>query len=341
MRLFHLVLVALGNNLAATESEILELGTQVAGKFGSLSKVLKVSGDELLAISGHMAAANVRAESGATTFREWGQSLAEALEGNGEKMRGFMRITGLSEKQLRSMTAKDIWVEFLKGMDKAGAGGKEMADAIGLGGDRAIAVFNQLSGTVAEGEKAFKLAKEEVLNGGKAIEEEYRPAIETLSKKVVILGNVLSDLGIQMVDANEGWMSDALDWATNMARKLKDVNDAVAAFAVAVAHYTSWVPGSKSGEDIAQAFLASEGMTEGDGGADSVRRGNAASVPGSGSSASAKTGVNTGSGGGGGRRRGSGNGTLVDLPAKNRSEFGMPLGDEHTGGRDSSFFGRA
>ena len=214
------IMVALGNNLAATEAEILTLATQVTGRFGALKQELGFSGDQMVAIAGHMAAANVQAQAGSTTFRKWGQSLAEALSGNAKKMKALEGITGLTEKQIRKLGSAEVWQEFLRGVRRAGSGSQEFLQKLDVGGSISVGVINQLTGTVDDLTTAFSLATAEARNGGKAIDEEYSRTLETLASKWEIVMNKMGLLVIQFVDAISPLLNGVLDTINTIADAL-------------------------------------------------------------------------------------------------------------------------
>ena len=214
------IMVALGNNMAATESEILTLAVQVTGRFGALKQELEFTGDELVAISGHMAAANVQAQAGSTTFRKWGQSLAEALSGNADKMKALKDITGLTEKQIREMGSAQVWQEFLRGVKRAGSDSQQFLQELEIGGSISVGVINQLTGTVDDLTTAFSLAREEAKNGGQAINEEYSKTLETLAAKWEVMMNKLGLLVITFVDAISPLLYGVLDTISAIADAL-------------------------------------------------------------------------------------------------------------------------
>ena len=226
------IMVALGNNMAATESEILTLAVQVTGRFGALKQELEFTGDELVAISGHMAAANVQAQAGSTTFRKWGQSLAEALSGNADKMKALKEITGLTEKQIREMGSAKVWQEFLRGVKRAGSDSQEFLQELEIGGSISVGVINQLTGTVDDLTTAFSLANEEARNGGEAIEGEYSKSVETLASKWEILGNNVELVAINLTNKLAPAMNTILDIMNRMTgatddKFLQEQNDAI------------------------------------------------------------------------------------------------------------------
>ena len=210
------ILVSLGNNMAATEAEILFLATRVTGRFGALKEELKFTGDQMLAVAGHMAAADVEAQAGATAFRKWGQSLAEALSGNQKKMEALQKIMGLTADEIRAMGSAQVWEEFLRGVRRAGSGSQELLQDLDVGGSIAVGVINQLTGTVDDLSLAFGLAATEAANGGKAIEDEYGKTLDTLTSKWEILGNNVERVARNLTEKLAPAMNTILDVMNRM-----------------------------------------------------------------------------------------------------------------------------
>ena len=86
------VLVRLGNNTAATESEIVLLAT----RFGAVGKIAGLSADETLAFSASVRATGTEAQAGATALQKFFLALQQAAAQGGSKLNAFASAVGMT-----------------------------------------------------------------------------------------------------------------------------------------------------------------------------------------------------------------------------------------------------
>lgn len=107
--------VDLGRNFAVFEDELLTMAMRVAGP----ASVIGIATEEILALSGAMAAAGVRAEKGGSAMSRIIMEVAEASHQGGDELEAFAEISGMTEQQFASLVKEspiDAIQEFVDGL---------------------------------------------------------------------------------------------------------------------------------------------------------------------------------------------------------------------------------
>ena len=141
-------IVQLGNNFAATESEIAEVATRVALSTSRFN----VSAAEVLGISTALKAVGVQAESGGTQIGLSFQAINDAIRSGGEELARLERITGRTGDALREdffngQSAKvfeDV-VTGLGNIQKSEGDVSAALSSLGLNGSQANEVLSTLA----------------------------------------------------------------------------------------------------------------------------------------------------------------------------------------------------
>jgi TP901 family phage tail tape measure protein len=143
-------IVALGNNSATTESEIVELAMRIAGA----GKLVGMSEAEVLSMSAALSSLGIRAEAGGTAFSQAFLRMKKAVAKGGKKGQIFSAVAGLNPEEFKQLFKKDAlnaMLSFIGGLKKMDEEGKEIIlvlDALGLDGARmADVLLRAASGT--------------------------------------------------------------------------------------------------------------------------------------------------------------------------------------------------
>ena len=184
------VIVRLGNTFAATESEITGAATRVA----TATARYPVSAAEAVALGAALKALGIEAEAGGTAVGRGFGAIDAALREGGEGARRLSAITGRSIGELRERFANDavgVFREFVEGLGQVNAAGGDVAgvlEAIGIDGERAIAVYGTLATQAGELGRALDSANDEV-ERNTALNEEALRAAGTFSKQLQLVRN--------------------------------------------------------------------------------------------------------------------------------------------------------
>ena len=109
--------VALGNNLATTEREIVAMGLRLAGAGTQIG----LTEDQILALAGSLSSVGIDAESGGTALSKVMAEMAIAVGDGGDKLEQFARIAGMSGAAFAEVfetDAADAIVTFVEGLGR-------------------------------------------------------------------------------------------------------------------------------------------------------------------------------------------------------------------------------
>ena len=200
--------VALGNNLATTESEIVMFGQRIAGA----GAIAGLSEPQILAIGGAMSSVGIEAEAGGTAVQKALLTMNDAVAAGGAELVRFADLSGQSVEQFAAG-----W------RDNAGAQFTAFVEGLAAQGDQASAVLKELIGTDQRLQRAFlSLAQSGdtlrnamslanvawVENTALAKEAEIR--FQTTSAELTILWNNVKDVAISLGDALLPTLKDAV-----------------------------------------------------------------------------------------------------------------------------------
>lgn len=110
-------IVVLGNNLATSESEIVDmaLGLAMAGKTVGLTEA------QIMAFSGSLSSIGIESEAGSTAFSKAFYEINSAIGKNSPQLRGFAKAAGLSVGKFADLFKKDAaqgMMAFISGLGK-------------------------------------------------------------------------------------------------------------------------------------------------------------------------------------------------------------------------------
>lgn len=139
------VIVELGNKLAATEPEILEFGTRIAGA----GKIVGMSEASVMAIAGAFSSVGVQAEAGGTAVQKVLLDIHAAAQRGGDALAGYARTAGMSAQEFGDMWKKDAgaaFAAFVAGLGKQGDQAIMTLEELGINDARQVRGFLALAG---------------------------------------------------------------------------------------------------------------------------------------------------------------------------------------------------
>ncbi|MCY9764931.1 phage tail tape measure protein, partial [Paenibacillus alvei] len=194
--------VALGNNLATTESEIVEMGLRLAGA----GHQIDMSEAKILSFAGALSSVGIEAEAGGSAFSRVMIDMAMAAASGGKALDNFALVAGMSSAQFKETFQRDAsqaliaFIEGLGRMSKAGENTFAMLDKLGLSEIRVRDSLLRASG-------AGDLFRNSLEVGTKAwaeniaLTKEAETRYETTASKMQILKNKVNDSAITLGDA--------------------------------------------------------------------------------------------------------------------------------------------
>lgn len=127
-------LVALGNNYATTESEIMEMSLRLAGA----GKQVGLSEAQVLAFSAALSAVGIEAQMGGSSLSKALIKMEVAAATGGDALKDFATVCGMTQEQFKALWAVDpaaVFQSFITGlaqMDDAGISAIAVLDEIGI-----------------------------------------------------------------------------------------------------------------------------------------------------------------------------------------------------------------
>jgi TP901 family phage tail tape measure protein len=196
---FGAVLVALGNNAAASESEILWLGSEI----GQATSTFRLSANEVIGLAAGMRELGVRAELGGSVVARAMREIEGAINTGGESMRLLSTMTGIAGNDLKKTFQDDAvgvfqaWLKGMGGMIKSGATAVEVLDEFGLKGEEVLKVLPTMAMNYDTIAKSMNLMSEEQ-EKGTALNIEAAKAAAGLDAQFGIFKNLVNEISISI-----------------------------------------------------------------------------------------------------------------------------------------------
>ncbi len=216
-------IVALGNNFATTESEIVDFALRIAGA----GTVAGLTETQILSIGTAMTSVGVQSEAGGTAVQKVLLSMTESVENNTAALTVFARTAGTSAEGFAKAFKEDAaaaFTAFVEGLGRQGNKAFGTLDELNLKDQRLIRSFIALAGagdllarTMDLGTQAFRdnnaLAKE--------VEQRYK----TFESQLTVFWNRLKDVGITLGTALLPILKDSLSILSPLIDKFSTLAD--------------------------------------------------------------------------------------------------------------------
>lgn len=205
-------IVDLGNNLATTEGEIVQMGLRLAGA----GKQIGLTEAQILALAGSLSSVGIEAEAGGSAFSRVMIEMSQAVMTGSGSLNTFASVAGMSADQFKTSFQQDAsgaLISFIEGLGKMSAAGENtfaVLDDLQLSEIRVRDALLRAS-------NAGDLFRESMELGTRAWEEntaltnEASQRYETTASQLQILGNRLVDAAITLGDALVPALMSALD----------------------------------------------------------------------------------------------------------------------------------
>lgn len=190
-------IVALGNNLATTESKIVDMGLRLAGA----GKQVGLTEAQILSFAGALSSVGIEAEAGGSAFSKVMVQMQLAVEKGGDSLKNFAKIAGVSTGEFKRMFKEDATsaiIAFVEGLGNAESKGKSaiaMLDDMGISEVRlrdallrAAGAGNLFSESLQIGTKAWQ--------ENTALTKEAEERYKTFESRLTVFKNKLHDIAI-------------------------------------------------------------------------------------------------------------------------------------------------
>lgn len=190
-------LVALGNDGASTERDIIQMAQRIAGA----GRVVGLTEAQVLGFANALASVGIEAEAGGSAISRIMTDIAMSVSQGGEKLDQFAKVAGMSstdfQKAFKEAPAEAI-ATFIEGLGRINDTGGDVFKTLSDLGQTDIRVSQALLGMANSGD----LLRESLELGSVAWEENTALAVEaakryeTTESKITVAGNAIRDAAI-------------------------------------------------------------------------------------------------------------------------------------------------
>jgi TP901 family phage tail tape measure protein len=204
-------LVALGNNGASTEKQILDMAGRIAGAGAQI----KLTAGSIFGMSNALASVGIDAEKGGSAISRLFNDLNSAVSEGGKELKNFAAVAGQSAESFRSLFRQDSATaisKFIEGLHAQKAAGTDLLKVLNELGitelryrDTVLLAANagpQFAASIRLGNQAF--------NEGTAATKEYNERLKTTESQLKILRGNVNDVAITLGQAFLPLINDAV-----------------------------------------------------------------------------------------------------------------------------------
>lgn len=246
------VIVALGNNMATTESDIVTMGQRLSAA-GTLAGLTE---QEIMALAASMSSVGIEAEAGGSSMSQTLNVIEKAVANGGDAVAKFAEIAGMSADEFsakwesKPIDAIQAFITGLGNLDEKGESAVLALDELGLTGIRQSNMLKSLglaSDVLADSVKLANTAWAE----NTALATEAATRYETTESKITMFKNSVTNLEIAVGDqltpalgelADTGM--DVTEWATDLVQENEWLVPTITAVSAALATVTAVLGGT-------------------------------------------------------------------------------------------------
>lgn len=187
--------VELGNNLATTEREIVEMGLRIAGA----GKIVGLSQAQILGFAGALSSVGIEAQAGGTAISRTMVEIANAVAGGGKELERFAAVAGMSSAQFTQEFERDAagaiitFIEGLRRLHEEGENVFAVLEAVELQDIRVRDALLRAAGAGDLLRKSIDLGAQ-AWEENTALTEEAERFYATLGNQLKIVGNVVKNV---------------------------------------------------------------------------------------------------------------------------------------------------
>lgn len=236
------VVVALGNNFATTESDIVRMGQRLAGAGAQIG----LSEAQIMGFAAALSSVGIEAEAGGSAFSKVMIEMQLAVETGSKKLDDFAKVADMSSKEFQTAFKDDAagainaFITGLGGMDEQGVSAIKVLDDMGISEVRLRDALLRASGATEVFTGAQELANS-AWEENTALTDEAGQRYATTESQLVLLKNAANNLAIQfsevMMPILRQWIDKlrgVIDWLSSLSTSQMQMIVTIAAVAAAV-----------------------------------------------------------------------------------------------------------
>ena len=229
---FGSTLVALGNNSAAFESEILEMTNRLAG----MGSIVEASNAQLLGIATTLVSVGIEAEAGGTAFSKLLGNIELAVETGSEKVQQYAKVAGMSVQEFSDAWRKDAvgavtaFIDGLGELDSQGQSAIVILDEMEIKEQRlrdAVLKLTEADGLLTDN---LNLANSAWADNN-ALTEEAEKRYSTTESKITLaktaIDNLKITIGDELLEQFDGFIGKFTDLVTECDKFLQKNPDVI------------------------------------------------------------------------------------------------------------------
>lgn len=218
-------IVALGNNLATTEKDIVSMSLRL----GAAGTQIGLSQDQILSFAGALSSVGIEAEMGGSAFSKLMIEMQIATEKGGASLEEFANVAGMSGEQFKKAFQEDATTAIMAFLEGLGTAEERGQSAIGILADMGIEEV-RLRDTILRAANAHDVFGEALKIGGEAWQEntalvnEANQRYETTKSKLEILKNNFIDVGISIGEQLLPYIQQFVEWLQGLVQKFQELS---------------------------------------------------------------------------------------------------------------------
>ena len=219
-------IVALGNNMATTEAEVVNFGMRIAGAGAQVG----MSEADIMGLSAAFSSVGISAEAGGTALSKTMINIEASVQKGGKQLRLWAETAGMSADEFKKAWQEDAAgaltavVKGLGEMEKQGGSTLGQLEKLGITEVRQRDALLRAAGAGDLLSDALKISGDAWKENG-ALAEEAGRRYETPESRMAIMKNRVSDMGITIGDKLMPSFLRLLEGATKLAEKFGNLTD--------------------------------------------------------------------------------------------------------------------
>lgn len=218
--------VGLGNNMATTEGEIMEMAMRLSG----VGNQIGLTEADIVAVAGAMSSVGINAEAGGSAMTTVLKKMQNAVSDGGEELELFADAAGMSSQEFADAFNNDpvtALQALVQGLEESGSNGENLngiLEGLGIKGIREADSLLRLAGNSEVLSDAVKLASdswEENTALSKEAEERYK----TFASQMKIFRNSITEIAISIGTILMPMINDLLDIVKPWIAKFNDLDE--------------------------------------------------------------------------------------------------------------------
>ena len=215
-------IVALGNNLATTESEITEMGLRLAGAGSQVG----MTEAQIMGLAGAISSVGIEADAGGSSISTVITKMQLAVEQGGESLEEFANVAGMSAEEFQQAFRDDAaqalvaFVEGLGNMESRGQSAIATLNDMGITEIRQRDALLRLAGAGDVLSESLGIATQ-AWDENNALTNEAEKRYQTLESRIQILKNNVDDFAISLYDGIRDPMAEVVSDSIGYVQRLQ------------------------------------------------------------------------------------------------------------------------